>query len=137
MTTPVTNSASLTQVMNSIDLGPTESVQFKFAKLQMAQAQLCKNQANNYMSQIENIQDEQKKTAEMIAAARKLQNEAKTGDKCTTMPEEMKSFFKERGLSWDTAGNDDLHTKDEWDYNIQSLTTSRTIRNRSATRPRP
>jgi hypothetical protein len=38
------------------------------------------------------------------------------------MPEEMKSFFKERGLSWDTAGNDDLHTKDEWDYNIQSLT---------------
>jgi hypothetical protein len=58
----------------------------------------------------------------MIAAARKLQNEAKTGDKCTTMPEEMKSFFKERGLSWDTAGNDDLHTKDEWDYNIQSLT---------------
>ena len=48
------------------------------------------------MSQIENIQDEQKKTAEMIAAARKLQNEAKTGDKCTTMPEEMKSFFKER-----------------------------------------
>ena len=99
MTTPVTNSASLTQVMNSIDLGPTESVQFKFAKLQMAQAQLCKDQANNYMSQIENIQDEQKKTAEMIAAARKLQNEAKTGDKCTTMPEEMKSFFKERGLS--------------------------------------
>ena len=125
MTTPVdlsTAKSQLTQIMDSIDLGPTQSVQFKFAKLQMAQAQLCKDQANDYMNQIENIQQEQKKTAEMIAAARKLQNEAKTGDKCTTMPEEMKSFFKERGLSWDTAGNDDLHTKDEWDYNIQSLT---------------
>ena len=79
MSTPVdlsTAKSQLQQIMDSIDLGPTESVQFKFAKLQMAQAQLCKDQANNYMSQIENIQQEQKKTAEMIAAARKLQNEA-------------------------------------------------------------
>ena len=114
--------SQLQQIINSIDLGPTESVQFQFAKLQMAQAQLCKTQATSYMKQIEDIQAEQKKTAEMIAQARKLQNEAKTGDKCTTMPEEMKTFYKERGLSWDTAGSDDLHTKDEWDYNIQSLT---------------
>ena len=114
--------SQLQQIINSIDLGPTESVQFQFAKLQMAQAQLCKTQATSYMKQIEDIQAEQKKTAEMIAQARKLQNEAKTGDKCTTMPEEMKTFYKERGLSWDIAGSDDLHTKDEWDYNIQSLT---------------
>ena len=122
MSTPVTNTSSLSQVMNSIDLGPTESVQFKFAKLQMAQAQLCKDQANNYMNQLENIQEEQKKTAEMIAAARKLQNEAKTGDKTTQMPAEMQTFFKERGLSWEQTGNDTAHNKDEWDYNIQSLT---------------
>ena len=119
----LTNATSqLQQIINSIDLGPTESVQFQFAKLQMAQAQLCKTQATSYMKQIEDIQAEQKKTAEMIAQARKLQNEAKTKDECTTMPEEMKTFYKERGLSWDTAGSDDLHTKDEWDYNIQSLT---------------
>jgi hypothetical protein len=114
--------SQLQQIINSIDLGPTESVQFQFAKLQMAQAQLCKEQATSYMKQIEDIQAEQKKTAEMIAQARKLQNEAKTGDKCTTMPDEMVQFYKDRGLSYDTAGNDKLHNKDEWDYNIQSLT---------------
>jgi hypothetical protein len=114
--------SQLQQIINSIDLGPTESVQFQFAKLQMAQAQLCKEQATSYMKQIEDIQAEQKKTAEMIAQARKLQNEAKTKDECTTMPEEMVQFYKDRGLSWDTAGNDKKHNKDEWDYNIQSLT---------------
>jgi hypothetical protein len=120
--TTVNATSQLSQVMASIDLGPTESVQFQFAKLQMAQAQLCKTQATSYMKQIEDIQAEQKKTAEMIAQARKLQNEAKTGDKCTTMPDEMVQFYKDRGLSYDTAGNDKLHNKDEWDYNIQSLT---------------
>lgn len=114
---------SLSQIMADIDLGPTGSVQFMFAKLQLAQSQICKNQAESYMSQIEQIQAEQKECAEMIEMARKLQNEAKEGDCCTTMPAEMKTFFSERGLSWDTAGNnDDLHTADEWDYNLKSLT---------------
>ena len=125
MSNPVdlTGAASqLQQIINTIDLGPTESVQFQFAKLQMAQAQLCKEQATSYMKQIEDIQAEQKKTAEMIALARKLQNEAKAGDKCTEMPKEMIQFYKERGLSTERTGNDDKHDKDEWDYNIQSLT---------------
>ncbi|MBQ8173277.1 MAG: hypothetical protein IJ474_03870 [Mailhella sp.] len=114
---------SLSQIMADIDLGPTGSVQFMFAKLQLAQSQICKNQAESYMSQIEQIQDEQKKCAEMIEMARELQNKAKEGDCCTTMPAEMKAFYEERGLSWDTAGNnDDLHTADEWDYNLKSLT---------------
>ena len=132
MTTSVdlsTAKSQLTQIMDSIDLGPTQSVQFKFAKLQMAQAQLCKDQANDYMNQIENIQQEQKKTAEMIALARKLQNDckAKTGDcpwdkEASMMPQEMANFFKERGLHYDTTGGDLANNKDEWDYNIQSLT---------------
>ena len=122
MTDAISSTSQLSQIMSSIDLGPANSIQFQFAKLQLAQAQLCKDAANDYMKQIENIQDEQKKTAEMIAQARKLQNDAKTGDKCTTMPDEMVNFFKERGLSWDTAGNDYNHDKDQWDYNIQSLT---------------
>ena len=113
---------SLSQIMADIDLGPSGSVQFQFAKLQLAQSQICKNQAESYMKQIEDIQEEQKQCADMIEQARKLQNEAKNGDKCTEMPAEMKKFFDDHGISYDTAGNDNSHSADEWDYNLKSLT---------------
>ena len=120
--TQVSSTNSLTQIMNDIDLGPTQSIQFMFAKLQLAQSQICKNQAESYMKQIEGIQEEQKKCAEMIELARKQQNEAKTNNGTTTMSKEMKDFFTERGLSWETTGSDDKHKADEWDYNLKSLT---------------
>ena len=113
---------SLSQIMADIDLGPTGSIQFQFAKLQMAQSQICKNEAESYMKQIESIQEEQKQCADMIEKARKLQNEAKNGDKCTEMPDDMKKFFDDHGISYDTTGNDDFHSADEWDYNLKSLT---------------
>ena len=114
---------SLSQIMADIDLGPTGSVQFMFAKLQLAQSEICKNQAESYMKQIEDIQAEQKECAEMIAEARKLQDDAKNKNKCTEMPDDMKEYFQSRGLSWDTAGdNDDWHDADQWDYNLKSLT---------------
>lgn len=120
--TQINATNSLTQIMNDIDLGPTQTVQFMFAKLQLAQSQICKNQAESYMKQIEGIQEEQKKCAEMIELARKQQNEAKTNGGTTTMSKEMKDFFTERGLSWETTGSDDKHKADEWDYNLKSLT---------------
>jgi len=122
---------SLSQIMADIDLGPTGSLQFMFAKLQMAQSQICKNEAESYMKQIETIQEEQAKTAEMIELARKLQNDAKNGtgdcswDKnASVMPDEMVKFFNERGLSFETTGGegDYVHNSDEWDYNLKSLT---------------
>ena len=115
---------SLSGIMADIDLGPTGSLQMMFAKLQLAQSQICKNQAEDYMSQIEEIQEEQKKCAEMIEQARDLQQQAKQGgeNSCTTMPQEMKDFFTQRGLSWETTGNDALHNSEEWDYNLKSLT---------------
>ena len=58
----------------------------------------------------------------MIEMARKLQNEAKTDDKCTEMPEEMVAYFEEHGLSEEVTGKDHLHNSDEWDYNLKSLT---------------
>ena len=124
MTTPVNNSgtAALSEVLSQIDLGPTDSIQFAFAKLQLAQAQICKNSASEYMKQIEEIQKEQSEVADMISRARQLQNEAKTGDKCTTMPDDMVKFFEDRGLSYDTKGNDNKHDSDQWTYNIESLT---------------
>ncbi len=128
MTEPVSNK-SISEIILQTDLGPTSSIQLKFAALQLAQAMLSKDAANEYMSQIEKIQDEQKKSSEMIALARKLQNDckAKNGDcpwdkEASMMPQEMADFFKARGLSYDTKGNDLAHNSDEWDYNIQSLT---------------
>ena len=76
---------SLSQIMADIDLGPSGSIQFLFAKLQMAQSQICKNEAESYMKQIETIQEEQKECAEMIERAlpafRKLSSDYCLGEK--------------------------------------------------------
>ena len=130
----VTNTSSLSSIMDTIDLGPTGSVQMMFAKLQLAQSEICKAQAEDYMSQIEDIQKEQEECAKMIEMARELQNEAKTSDKCTTMPTEMVEYFDKHGLSEESTGNDHLHDKDEWDYNLKSLTNyQETIGNKTQT----
>ena len=131
MSDPVSGATSLSQIMADIDLGPTGSVQFLFAKLQLAQSEICKSQAESYMKQIETIQEEQKLCAEMVEKARKLQQDAKngTGD-CTwdshasVMPQEMVDFYNERGISFDTCGGqgDYVHNEEEWDYNLKSLT---------------
>ena len=56
--------------IGDIDLGPNGSVQIMFAKLQLMMSAQCKTQAENYMHEVESIQSEQKKTAEMVALAR-------------------------------------------------------------------
>ena len=130
----VSNTSSLSSIMDTIDLGPTGSVQMMFAKLQLAQSEICTAQAEGYMKQIEEIQNEQELCAEMIEQARKLQNDAKTSGKCTTMPDEMVTFFNDRGLSFDTDGNDNAHSADQWDYNLKSLTNyQETVGNKTQT----
>ncbi|MGN1149751.1 MAG: hypothetical protein ACI4SY_03500 [Sutterella sp.] len=131
MTTPVNNSGTtaLSEVLAQIDLGPTDSIQFQFAKLQLAQAQICKNSAREYMEQIENIQKEQSEVAKMISDARKLQNDCKTKQgncswdkEASIMPKEMADWMDKRGLAYDTTGNDLVNNYDEWTFNIESLT---------------
>ncbi len=121
-TGPVSNTSSTSAIMGSIDLGPSNSIQFMFAKLQLAQAQICKDQAKEYIDKVTQTQEEQKKCADMIAKARDLQQQAKNDDTTIEMPQDMKEFFEENGLKWDTKGGDDLHNEDEWEYNIKSLT---------------
>ena len=104
----VSNTSSLSEIMDLIDLGPTGSVQMMFAKLQLAQSEICKAQAEDYMKQIEDIQEEQKKCAEMIEMARKLQEEASSQDassnkKTTEMPAEMVKYFEEYGQEYQIA----------------------------------
>ena len=120
----VNSATSLSQIMADIDLGPAGSIQFLFAKLQMAQSQICKNQAESYMNQIEIIQEEQELCAKMIEEARKQQNAARAGGEkhATAMSPEMQKFYTDRGLSFDLTGGYDTHNADEWDYNIKTLT---------------
>ncbi len=119
------NNTSLSGIMNSIDLGPTQSLQMLFAKLNLAQAQLAKNGAMDNIKKIQDSQEAQKECAAMIQKARELQNTAKTNNGCTDMPADMRNFFTKNNLKWDSAGGDFKHNKDEWDYNIQQLTSYR------------
>ncbi|MBG3876346.1 hypothetical protein FVW20_04720 [Desulfovibrio oxamicus] len=121
----VNNNSSVTSIMDSINLGPTQSLQMLFAKLNLAQAQLAKNGAMENINKIQKSQEAQKECATMIAKARDLQNQAKTSGKAADMPPEMVTYFDKNGLKYDTKGNDVHHNKDEWEYNIQSLTAFR------------
>ena len=75
----VTGKSSLSEILDTIDLGPTGSVQMMFAKLQLAQSEICKNQAESYMKQIEDIQEEQELCAKMIEEARNCQQMGEDG----------------------------------------------------------
>ena len=133
----VNATSSLSQIMADIDLGPSGSLQFLFAKLQMAQSQICKNEAESYMNQIETIQEEQKKCADMVELARKCQNQGKNGEgvgeesitgkttkgkDCYPMPQELVDFMEERGLSFPNSDKDFILGAEEWDYCLKSIT---------------
>ena len=108
-------------IMGSIDLGPTGSLQFQFAKLQLALSEISKNNAIGYIDQIQKSQDEQKKVSDLLQQARQLQADAKSSGKSTTMPADMKTYMDQNGLAYDKTGNDTLHNKDEWEVAITSL----------------
>lgn len=108
------------------------SLQYLLAKLELAQSERCKEKAEDYMEEIEKIQTEQKAVADMISRARQLQNKADVDGKNVEMPEDMVKFFEERDLAIDKDGNDNKHNKDEWTYNIESLTNyQQTISNKT------
>ena len=117
------NNNQINSLMSDMDLGPAGSIQLMFAKLQLAQSAIAKDGAEEYMNKVKDTQAKQKECAEMIEKARALKNQAEdSGNKVSTMPDDMVKFFKDNDISIETTGSDDLHNKDEWDYNIKSLT---------------
>lgn len=112
---------ALSEVLEDINLGPTDSIQILFAKLQLAQAQICGSSAETYMKQIEEIYEEQEKVSKFINEARQLQSDARISGKATEMPYDMVTYMNAKDLSYDTTGNDYLMDADEWEYNIESL----------------
>lgn len=103
---------SLSDVLNDIDFDSDNSIQLMFAKLQLAQAQLCKDSANSCMQQIQELQEEQTLTADTLEKMRQLQAEG-----ATEMPEDMLSFMRDRDLAYCEPKDFDC-----WAYNIESLT---------------
>ena len=99
------------------------SIQMQFAALQLTLAQVNKEKAQAYIDEITSAQEKAKECADMISRARELQVSAKDSSGCTTMPADMQQFFSKHGLSEQSTGSDHLHDKDEWDYNIKSLTS--------------
>ena len=86
---------SLSDVLNGIDFDSDNSIQLMFAKLQLAQAQLCKDSANSCMQQIQELQEEQTLTADTLEKMRRLQSGG-----ATEMPEDMLTFMRDRGLDY-------------------------------------
>ena len=103
---------SMSEVFNDIDFNSDNSIQLMFAKLQLAQAQLCKDSANSCMQQLQGLQEEQALTADTLEKMRQLQAEG-----ATKMPEDMLSFMRDRDLAYCEPKDFDC-----WAYNIESLT---------------
>ncbi len=97
MTDPIGNS-KIGNISSSIDLGPTGSLQFQFAKLQLAMAEISKSGALDYMNQIQESQGEQKKVSEMMQSARQAQADAKAG-KEAQLSSEVMAYMKENNLA--------------------------------------
>lgn len=97
MTDPISNN-SIRSISESIDLGPTGSLQFQFAKLQLAMAELSKNGAMDYMNRIQDSQAEQKKVADMMQSVRQAQADAKAG-KEAYLSDDVLAYMKTEGLA--------------------------------------
>ncbi|GHT82093.1 hypothetical protein AGMMS49960_07790 [Betaproteobacteria bacterium] len=97
------------------------SLQMMFAKLQLALAESSKSSAMGYINDIQNTQEEQKLVAKMLQEARQLQADAGATGKTTLMSDNMAEYMRDKGLAWDTKGNDKAHFKDEWEVAIKSL----------------
>lgn len=122
------SASSIQSLMDQIDLGPTGSTQMMFAQLQLAQAQICQQQAKEYTAKIEATQNEHKECASMIERARSLQNTAKVNNSKTAMPDDMVAYFTDRSLFstiedvFPKGSPTDALTADQWDYMLKALT---------------
>ena len=119
--TPTGGSGSVNNYGTNLDT--STSIQMQFAALQLALAQSNKEKASQYIEDITANQEKAKECAKMISLARAQQNLVKDGGS-NLMDSTMVKYYKDNGLSYDTKGGptDYRHDKNEWEYNIKSLT---------------
>ncbi len=113
--------SALAQLQNAINLGPTAGIQLTYAKLQLALAEFSKIAAQEQMKLIENAQAEQSEVSAMLNEMRQAQANAKSEDEATGVSWDIKNYMDKNGLAYDTAGNDWIHTDEEWDVAITSM----------------
>jgi hypothetical protein len=91
---------------------PTENISLRFAKLQISLAQVNKQGAEKYMTQIQEAQDQQQQVTAWIAEIKALREAAASDNKSTQMPALMKDYvIKHLGVT-----NDDFYlSAKEWD----------------------
>ena len=82
----VTNSGFLASITGKLDLGSASDAQTIFAKIQLAQAEKCKQLIESIMHDVEEIQSEEKACDTMIETARELQSQAQTSGADTEVP---------------------------------------------------
>lgn len=108
-------------IMNSVEIDKLDTrshqvSQEMFAKLQLAQAGLCKEQAEVYKGKLEEVQGKQKECINLLNEAYALQEEARAGGgtASTAMSPAMMQYFEENHLAddWGVAINS-LHNQQE------------------------
>lgn len=120
-------SSSITAVKGTgsyadIDLGPAgTSVQLMFAKLQLSQSAICKDEATKRMKEIQGSQQEQKDLAKLIAETRaaldKVGGDPKKAEKVS---EELKKYCEDHKIAI-PASAEGLN-KDQWTSLQKTLT---------------
>ena len=96
------------------DIAFKGSIQFRFALYQLNYANQCRQNAVNYMGQIEQVQDQAEEAAEMITKARDAEA------KGSGVPAEVVSYMKTHKLGM--KGSASSCSSDDWSYNLASLT---------------
>ncbi|WP_028879843.1 hypothetical protein [Terasakiella pusilla] len=101
--------------------------------LSLERADSLESQLKDQANQMKNINDEIKMANHFMAEARRLKESAgdEVSNESSATPFKMADgttvtmteFFKSRGVSKDTTGNDTKHNKGEWDVNIEHIKT--------------
>lgn len=91
------------------------------AKLQVEMTQVTKQHLMDQMDQISALQEEQKQISQYLSEARMLQEEAKTLDDSTKMPQELEEYMVANGLVYEDSGDDQVLLEDEWNLVISLL----------------
>jgi len=121
LSSSVTVFASNTNTLTTPTTNVNTNLQLMFAKLQLEQAEIAKQQALDNMVRVQELQDEQKQVSDFLNTARHCQSEAKSTGEATEMPADMADYMDANSLSYDTTGNDLIMTGEEWDTAITSL----------------
>lgn len=106
----------LTGSMIGTDVSGSTQIQLLFAKLQLQMSSQTKGKMDQYMGQLENLQKEQRQTAEMLAKADSLR-----AQKAKKPAEEICSFMRERKLAYPDTSRE--YDSSAWEYLIGSLTS--------------